>query len=94
MGLFCLPYELLCGDFIELFLLGKGVMHLGYFLWSWIYHLGWGFLHWGLGVFALWVGGIFVCVCLFGGVAVSCQVFKALKLVPIVLTGWLGVINL
>ena len=44
--------------------------------------------------FALWVGGIFVCVCLFGGVAVSCQVFKALKLVPIVLTGWLGVISL
>ena len=27
--------------------------------------MGWRFLHWGLGVFALWVGGIFVCVWLF-----------------------------
>ena len=42
----------------------------------------------GLGVY------LFVVVCLFGGVAASCQVFKALKLVPIVITGWLEVISL
>ena len=42
----------------------------------------------GLGVY------LFVFICLLGGVAASCQVFKALKLVPIVITGWLEVISL
>ena len=37
---------------------------------------------------------LFVFVCLLGGVAASCQVFKALRLVPIVITGWLEVISL
>ena len=44
-----------------------------------------GFLIWGLG---------FLFVCLLGGVAASCQIFKALKLVPIVIAGCLEVISL
>ena len=44
----------------------------------------------GLGVY-LFVVVLFV---FGGGVAASCQVFKALKLVPIVITGWLEVISL
>ena len=40
------------------------------------------------------IRGLFMVVCLFDGVAASCQVFKALKLVPIVITGWLEVISL
>ena len=60
-------------------------------------------LSFGLGVLALGTRGFcalgwgYICLCLFvcfRGVAVSCQVFKALKLVPIVLTGWLEVISL
>ena len=42
----------------------------------------------GLGVY------LFVFICLLWGVAASCQIFKALKLVPIVITGWLEVISL
>ena len=42
----------------------------------------------GLGVY------LFVFVCLLGGVAASCQIFKALKLVPTVIAGCLEVISL
>ena len=59
-------------------------------------------LSFGLGVLALGTRGFcalgwgYICLCLLfvWGVAVSCQVFKALKLVPIVLTGWLEVVSL
>ena len=95
MGLFRLPYELLCGVFIELFLLGKGGNAFGVLLMIMD-------LSFGLGVLALGTRGFcalgwgYICLCLFvlGGVAVSCQVFKALKLVPIVITGWSEVISL
>ena len=50
MGLFCLPYELLCGVFIELFLLGKGGNAFGVLLM--IIDLSF-----GLGVFALGTRG-------------------------------------
>ena len=36
----------------------------------------------------------FCFVCLLGGVAASCQIFKALKLVPTVIAGCLEVISL
>ena len=54
-------------------------------------------MYWGVSNF--WefdsgIRGLFMVVCLFDGVAASCQVFKALKLVPIVITGWLEVISL
>ena len=53
---------------------------------------------WGVSNFGVLLRGLgfylFVFVCLLGGVAASCQVFKALKLVPIVITGWLEVISL
>ena len=95
MGLFCLLYELLCGVFIELFLLGKGGNAFGVLLMIMDLSFGLGVLALGTRGWRFWVGGIFVCVyCSFGGVVVSCQVFKALKLVPIVLTGWLEVVSL
>ena len=51
----------------------------------------------GCQTYGVSIRGLGVCLwlfCLFEGVAASCQVFKALKLVPIVITGWLEVISL
>ena len=64
MGLFCLPYELLCGDFIELFLLGKGGNAFGVLLMIMD-------LSFGLEVLALGARGFcalgwgYICLCLF-----------------------------
>ena len=44
-------------------------------------------------VYGNW-GFVFVCLLMGVGVAASCQIFKALKLVPTVITGCLEVISL